>query len=35
MLTFVMVIGLALPAFVLGLAARDAVPSRVRCRRMY
>jgi hypothetical protein len=35
MLSFLIVVVLVMPAFVLGLAARDATPSKLRCRRMY
>jgi hypothetical protein len=35
MLSLLMVVGLVVPAFILGLAAREATPSKVRCRRMY
>jgi hypothetical protein len=35
MLSLLMIVGLVVPAFVLGLAAREAMPSKVRCRRMH
>jgi hypothetical protein len=35
MLSLLMVVGLVVPAFILGLAAREATPSKVRCRRMH
>jgi hypothetical protein len=35
MLSLLIVVGLVMPAFVLGLAAREVTPSKLRCRRMY
>ena len=35
MLSLLMIVGLVVPAFILGLASREATPSKVRCRRMY
>jgi hypothetical protein len=35
MMTLILVVGLVIPAFVLGLAGREVIPAKVRCRRLY
>jgi hypothetical protein len=34
-MSLILVVGLVLPAFVLGLAGREVTPAEVRCRRLY
>jgi hypothetical protein len=34
-MALILVAGLVLPAFVLGLAGREVTPAKVRCRRLY
>jgi hypothetical protein len=32
-MALILIVGLVLPAFVLGLAGREVIPAKVRCRR--